>query len=71
MNTILLLGDFGIGQSLGTIREGFELIGWRTLHLPTRTCIRSQRQRDIYLSTEESDLIPNPEYWKFAYEALY
>lgn len=68
MSTILLLGDFAVGQSLGTIREGFELFGWRTLHLPTRACIRSHRQRDIDLSKEESDLIPNPEHWEFSCE---
>ena len=51
-----------------SIKEGFELNGWRIVHMPTRACIRSHRDRDIELSKEESDRIPNPEHWNYAYE---
>ena len=70
MNKILLLGSFMPGQSLWSIKEGFENIGWQVLYAPTRGCIASQREPDIALAREEADIIPPPEEWSCPYEDI-
>ena len=68
MPKILLLGSFKPGQSLWSIAEGFEHLGWEVLYAPTRGCIESHRERDIALAREEADVIAPPEEWEFPYK---
>lgn len=68
MKKVLLLGGFRPGQSLWSIQQGFELIGYEVLYAPTRGCTASHREGDIALAQEEADLIPPPEDWDLKYQ---
>jgi hypothetical protein len=68
MKTLLLLGGFNPGQSLWSIKQGFESLGCEVLYLPTRGCIEAHRDRDVALAQEEADIIPAPEDWVFKYK---
>jgi hypothetical protein len=68
LKTLIALGGFIPGQSLWSIKKGFELIGCNVLYRPTRGCIEAHRERDIALAQEEADIIPKPEDWEFKYK---
>ena len=68
MKKCLLVGGFKPGQSLWSIKEGFELMGWEVVYAPTRGCVESHRERDIALAREEADVIREPEQWVFPHK---
>ena len=67
MKKILLLGGFKPGQSLWSIKEGFETCGWEVLYVPTRGSIAAHLPQDIELAREEADVIPPAEEWPTPY----
>lgn len=67
MNKILLLGGFKPGQSLWSIKEGFETIGWEVIYVPTRGSVASHYEEDVALAREEADVIAAAEEWSVPY----
>ena len=67
MNKILLLGGFKPGQSLWSIKEGFETIGWEVIYVPTRGSVASHYAEDVALAREEADVIAAAEEWSVPY----
>ena len=63
MSKVLLLGGFHPGQSLWSIRNGFQRIGCEVGYQPTRGCIATRMEADIALAKEEADRIPDPSQW--------
>lgn len=67
MDTVLLLGGFFPGQSLWSIKQGFEGIGCEVIYQPTRGCIRASLDDDTALANEEADVIADPSEWPLPY----
>jgi len=65
--TVLLVGGFAPGQSLWSIEQGFEAVGYKVVYVPSRGIIVASRESDIELASEEADRIPPVEDWDLGY----
>ena len=61
--TVLLVGGFAPGQSLWSIEQGFEAVGYKVVYVPSRGIIAASRESDIELASEEADRISPVEDW--------
>jgi hypothetical protein len=68
MPSVLLVGGFKPGQSLWSIKHGFEKLGYHVVYQPTRGCMEDRKDPDIALAKEEGDIIPPSEDWNISYK---
>ena len=69
MPSVLLVGGFQPGQSMWSIKLGFEKLGYGVVYQPTRGCMEDQREPDIALAKEEGDIIPPSTEWNVKYRS--